>query len=69
ERTASMEALEDTEVQILNKESLLKKIQEDRQFALRMITTMAKRLKDAHGVISRLEGAKKSLEIMYGYKL
>lgn len=68
-RTASMEALEDTEVLILNKESLLKKIQKDRQFALRMITTMAKRLKDAQGVISGLEGAKRSLEIMYGYKL
>ena len=66
DRTASLVVLEDTEALILHKEGLLKKIQEDPRFAFNMIYRLAKRLKDAQGVISRIEGEKKSLEIMFG---
>ena len=65
-RTASMEAMTDTEVLILSKESLLSKIQQDPGFALNMVRTMAGRMAAAHEVITRIEGEKKSLEIMYG---
>ena len=64
-RSASVEAIEDTELMVITKESLLQKIQHDPDFALRVITTMAKRLTDCHDVISRLEGEKRSFEIMY----
>ncbi|KPJ88388.1 MAG: hypothetical protein AMS17_05630 [Spirochaetes bacterium DG_61] len=65
-RTASMEAMTDTEVLILSRESLLSKIQQDPDFALNMVRTMAGRMAAAHEVITRIEGEKKSLEIMYG---
>ena len=67
-RSASMEAIGDTEVLILSKASLLKKIQQDPHFALVMIKTMASRMKAADEIITRIEGTKKSLEIMYGIK-
>lgn len=67
-RTASMEAITDTEVLILNRESLLKKIQQDPTFTLHMIRTMAARMMAADEIISQIEGEKKSLEIMYGTK-
>ncbi len=66
DRTASLVVLEDTEVQILQKENLLRKIQEDPGFAFDMISRFAKRLKDAQGVISKIQGEKRSLEIMFG---
>ncbi len=66
DRTASLVVLEDTEALILHKEGLLRKIQEDPGFAFDMISRLAKRLKDAQGVISNIEGEKKSLEIMFG---
>ena len=65
-RTASLVVLEDTEVLILHKEAFLRKIQEDPKFTFVMISKLAKRLKDAQGVISKIEGEKKSLEIMFG---
>ncbi len=65
-RTASIEAITDTEVLILSRESLLKKIQQDPHFALNMIRTMAARMRAANVIISQIEGEKTSLEIMYG---
>ena len=65
-RTATVKAVEDTTLLEISKEGLLVKIQQDPQFALRIITTMARRLKESHSIITNLEGAKRSLEIMYG---
>ena len=65
ERTASVEALENTEVLVVNRQSLEKKIQEDPAFALRMLTVMARRITEGHFVISSLQGMKRSLEIMH----
>ena len=67
-RQAYVEAIEDTEVLVLNKETLLERIRENPDFAFRIMTTMSLRIKDAHQVISRLEGIKKSLEMMYSTK-
>jgi CRP-like cAMP-binding protein len=67
-RTASVEAVEDTEILVLSKSSFIDKIVTDPRFALKMATTMARRLEEAHKVISRLEGARKSLELLYGVK-
>ena len=64
-RSATVEAFEKTEVMIVDKDSLLKKISEDPEFAWTALQTMARRLKLAHGVISQIEGEKKSLEIMH----
>jgi CRP-like cAMP-binding protein len=67
-RTASIEAVEDTEVLVLSKTTFIDKIVSDPRFALKMATTMAKRLQEAHKVISRLEGERKSLEMLYQTK-
>jgi len=67
-RTATVEAIEDTEVIILNKENFLKKVQSDIKFADRILLTMARRVKELHRIITNLEGEKKSLEIIYGIK-
>jgi CRP-like cAMP-binding protein len=67
-RTASVVAVEDTEVLILSKSSFIDKIVSDPRFALKMATTMAKRLEEAHKVISNLEGARRSLELLYQTK-
>ena len=67
-RTATVEALEDTELLSLTRESLLQKIQSDSKFAERMLMVMAKRLKEADNIISNLEGEKRSLKLIYGMK-
>lgn len=67
-RTATVEAVKDTEVAILNKEDFLKKVQTDVKFADRILLTLAKRVKGLHNIITNLEGEKKSLEIIYGVK-
>ena len=67
-RSASVEAIENTEVFILDKEGLLIKIKEEPEFAWIALQTMARRLKEAHNVISRIEGEKKSLEIIHSSK-
>lgn len=64
-RSATVEAVEETEVMVVDKEGLLKKIKEDPEFAWNALQTMARRLKYAHSVISQIEGEKKSLEIMH----
>ena len=64
-RTASVEAAEDTEVIVIHQKEFIGKIQKNPNFAVRMLTVMAKRLIEAHQIISKLEGTKRSLEIMY----
>ena len=65
-RTASIEALEDTEIKGYSKDTFINLIRDDPDVALEVITTMAQRIKDAHGIISRMMGEKKGLEIIYG---
>lgn len=65
-RTASVEALEPTELLILDKEAVMQQIHDDPKFAFAMLRKLAKKIQDAHKVISRLEGEKKSLEMIYG---
>ncbi|MBN1899222.1 MAG: cyclic nucleotide-binding domain-containing protein [Spirochaetes bacterium] len=67
-RSASIEAVTNCEILIHDQKSFVQVIQEDPDFALQVIKTMAGRLLDAHNVISKIEGEKKSLEIMYGKK-
>ena len=67
-RTASVVAAEDTEILVISKTSFIDKIVSDPRFALKMATTMATRLEEAHKVISRLEGERKSLEMLYRTK-
>ena len=67
-RTASVVAVEDTEVLVLSKTSFIDKTVSDPRFALKMATTMANSLEEAHKVISRLEGARRSLELLYQTK-
>ena len=64
-RTATALTLEDTEVEILDKDDLLKQLQEDPTFAQTLLTTMAQRLRDAHELIANLEGMKTSLELCF----
>ncbi len=65
-RTASIEAMEDTEIKGYSKETFINLIRDDPDVALEVITTMAQRIKDAHGIISKMMGEKKGLEIIYG---
>ena len=67
-RTATVEAVEDTELLSLRKDSLLQKIKIDPVFAERMLMVMARRLKEADNIISKLEGEKRSFEVIYGVK-
>lgn len=67
-RTATVEALEDTQVSILTKENLLHEIATNPEFGIKMMTTFVKRIKELHTIIADVLGAKKSLEIMYGMK-
>ncbi|MBN2443572.1 MAG: cyclic nucleotide-binding domain-containing protein [Spirochaetales bacterium] len=64
-RTASVEAAEDTEVIVIRQKEFIDKVQQNPKFAVRMLTVMAERLVEAHQIISKLEGTKRSLEIMY----
>jgi len=65
-RYASIIALENTKLIVLDKDALLNQIKEKPSFAYKIIRVMAKRLEAANGIITRLEGEKKSLKIMYG---
>ena len=67
-RSATVQAVEDTVLDVLSKQDFLEKIQNDREFALRIMTSLANRVLGAHDIICELEGAKKSLEIMYKSK-
>jgi len=63
-RSATIEALEDSEILVSNRAGFISAIRTNPNQAIRIISTMAKRLKDAHKVISRLEGERKSYEIL-----
>ena len=67
-RSATVKTLEKTELLVIKKDSFIKSLQENPDFQDRFIKTLAKRLLEAHGVISNKEGEIKSLEIMYGVK-
>lgn len=67
-RTATVEALENSQLLIINKETLLKNIQEDPKLALRMLKRMAKRMRESNNLITRLEGEVSSLKIIYSVK-
>lgn len=68
ERHASVEALTDTELYVLDKQGLLAKIQSDPNFALVLMKHLAVRLTEAHQVIGKLQGEKMSMKILYGKK-
>ena len=64
--SATVDAAEEgTEILSFSKETLVKKLATDPEMGLRMITIMAQRIAEAHKVITKLEGEKSSLEIMY----
>ena len=65
-RSATVEAMEDTEVMAITMDTILSKLRDDPEFALRGLKTLAKRLKEAHSVISKIEGESKSLQIIHG---
>jgi CRP-like cAMP-binding protein len=65
-RSASVEAMEDTTVQVLDKTAFSAKIQSEPEFAMNLLTMLAKRLDYSHDVITRLQGVKKGYEITYG---
>jgi CRP-like cAMP-binding protein len=66
ERHASVEAVTDSELLVLDKEGLLANIQADPAFAVVMMKSLAVRLTEAHRVIGKLQGEKTSLKMMYG---
>jgi CRP/FNR family cyclic AMP-dependent transcriptional regulator len=65
-RSATVEALEDTRILKLTQESFRKSIKTRPEIAERIVTVMARRLLQANAIISKLEGEKRSLEIIYG---
>jgi CRP/FNR family cyclic AMP-dependent transcriptional regulator len=67
-RSASVEALEHTELYRLTKDTFRSSIKSKPQLAEKMARTLARRLLNANSIIANLEGEKKSLEIIYGLK-
>ena len=65
-RTATIVAIEATETLVIDEQRLLRKIETNPQFAFIMITTLARRLKQSHAIITDLQGIRKSLEALYG---
>ncbi len=67
-RTASVEALEETEVFVLNESLFEVLIKTKPAYALFMIKKLVKHLNECHEKINELLGEKKSMEIIYGQK-
>ncbi len=67
-RSATVEAMENTEILTFNKDSFLEIVRGDPELAAQIITILINRLHDAHNIIVKLEGEKKSLKVMYGMK-
>ncbi|MBN1835577.1 MAG: cyclic nucleotide-binding domain-containing protein [Spirochaetales bacterium] len=65
-RSATVEALEDTRLLRLTKESFRGSIKSRPEIAERIVSVLARRLLQANAIIARLEGEKRSLEIIYG---
>lgn len=63
-RTATVEAIEDSEVLIGDVNAFVTSIQQDPNNAMVVIGTMAKRLKKAHDIISKLEGQVRAYRIL-----
>lgn len=67
-RHATVEALEDGELLVLDKAGLISNMQSDPSFGFVMMKNLALRLTEAHKVISKLQGEKSSLQMMYARK-
>lgn len=65
-RTASIEAVEESAVLILERDAFVSEIQKDPKLAISMMKKMAERMKQNHDVIAKLQGEVKSLRIHYG---
>jgi len=65
-RSATVKAATDTEILTCNKKDFLDMIRSEPEIAEQILTIMAKRLIEAHSVIIKLEGEKKSMQVMYG---
>ena len=65
-RTATVVAIEATETLVIDEQRLLRKIETNPQFAFIMVTTLARRLKQSHTIITDLQGIRESLEALYG---
>ena len=63
-RSASVKAIEDSEIMVGNRKIFISTIRKDPNKAIHIISTLTKRLKDAHGIISEIEGERKSYEIL-----
>jgi len=68
-RTATVEALEDTEVKVLDEESFMDNIRQDPYLGLMLLKKLSRHLDGCHKIIAKILGEKKSLEVMYGKKL
>ncbi len=67
-RTASVEALTDTEVYVLDEKLFEILIKTKPAYALYMIKKLIRHLNESHEKISELLGEKKSLEVIYGQR-
>ena len=67
-RSATIVAAENLEIIFCNKKDFLEMVRAEPKIADQILTTMAKRLMEAHNIIIKLEGEKKSLKVMYGIK-
>ena len=67
-RTATVEAVEKSEILTCDKKIFLDMVREEPELAAQILSTMAKRLQEAQNIIVRLEGEKTSLKVMHGIK-
>lgn len=63
-RSASVKAIEDSKIMVGNRKIFIATIRKDPNKAIHIISTLTKRLKDAHGIISEIEGERKSYEVL-----
>ncbi len=63
-RSASVQALEDTEILVGNKNTFIEAIKKNPNKAVLVISTLVKRIKKAHDIICRLEGQVKGFEVL-----
>jgi CRP-like cAMP-binding protein len=67
-RSATVKALAKTKILTFDKNSFLESVRADPGIASQIITILSNRLLEAHSLIIRLEGEKKSLQMMYKSK-
>ncbi len=65
QRCATVEAMEDSEMLVTDKENLIHMIEKYPDKAVKIINVMAQRLRDAHNIITKMHGEKESLKLMY----